>query len=110
QLNRLEVVGETLHHALNVLAQVDPEWLIAQADPEWWERYSQRFSEYRFPSGKEKQLELAETVGRDGYYLLTRVYAQEAPAHLRVVPAVNILRLVWIQQFYLEDGQLRWRS
>ena len=54
QLNRLEVVGETLHHTLNVLAQIDPEWLVEQTEPEWWERYSQRFSEYRFPSGKEK--------------------------------------------------------
>lgn len=28
-LNRLEIVGETLHHALNVLTQVDPAWLRA---------------------------------------------------------------------------------
>jgi transposase len=27
ELNRLEIVGETLHHALNVLAQVAPAWL-----------------------------------------------------------------------------------
>lgn len=110
QLNRLEVVGETLHHALNVLAQIDPEWLVEQAEPEWWERYSQRFSEYRFPSGKEKQLELAETIGRDGYHLLTQIFAEEAPPHLRSVPAVNILRQVWVQQFYLEDSRVRWRS
>ena len=35
QPNRLEVVGETLHHALNVLAQIDPEWLVEQVEPEW---------------------------------------------------------------------------
>lgn len=110
QLNRLEVVGETLHHALNVLAQIDPEWVIAQAEPEWWDRYSQRFSEYRFPSGKEKQLALAETIGRDGYHLLTQIFAEEAPPHLRAVPAVNILRQVWVQQFFLEDDQVRWRG
>jgi transposase len=110
QLNRLEIVGETLHHVLNVLAQVDPEWLLEQANPEWWQRYSQRFSEYRFPKGKDKQQELAETVGRDGYHLLTQIYEEEAPAHLRSIPAVNVLRQVWVQQFYLEDGRLRWRS
>ena len=110
QLNRLEIVGETLHHVLNVLAQVDPEWLLEQANPEWWQRYSQRFSEYRFPKGKDKQQELAETIGRDGYHLLTQVYEEEAPAHLRSIPAVNVLRQVWVQQFYLEDGRLRWRS
>ena len=110
QLNRLEIVGETLHHVLNVLAQVDPEWLLEQANPEWWQRYSQRFSEYRFPKGKDKQQKLAETIGRDGYHLLTQVYEEEAPAHLRSIPAVNVLRQVWVQQFYLEDGRLRWRS
>ena len=110
QLNRLEIVGETLHHVLNVLAQVDPEWLLEQANPEWWQRYSQRFSEYRFPKGKDKQQELAETIGRDGYHLLTQVYEEEAPAHLRSIPAVNVLRQVWVQQFYLEAGRLRWRS
>jgi transposase len=109
-LNRLEIVGETLHHLLNVLAQVDPEWLLEQADPAWWQRYSQRFSEYRFPKGKEKQQKLAETIGGDGYHLLSLIYEEEAPAHLRSIPAVNVLRQVWVQQFYLEDGRLRWRS
>lgn len=110
QLNRLEVAGETLHHVLNILSQVDPDWLLGQVEPDWWHRYSQRFSTYRFPQGKAKQEELAETIGRDGYYLLTQIYADEAPAHLRVIPAVDILRQVWIQQFYVQDSQLRWRS
>ena len=52
---------------------------LNKAEPEWWDRHSQRFSEYHFPSGKEKQLALAETIGRDGYYLLTQIFAEEAP-------------------------------
>lgn len=43
-LNRLEIVGETLHYALNILAQVDPGWLKAQVTPEWFDRYSQRLT------------------------------------------------------------------
>jgi hypothetical protein len=35
-LNRLETVGETLRHALNVLAEVAPDWLVMQAPPEWY--------------------------------------------------------------------------
>ena len=31
-LNRLEIVGETLHAALNVLAQIAPAWLSAHVD------------------------------------------------------------------------------
>lgn len=34
-LNQLELVGETLRHALNVLATVAPDWLKQQAKPEW---------------------------------------------------------------------------
>ena len=37
-LNSLELVGETLRHALNILATVVPEWLKQQAKPEWFER------------------------------------------------------------------------
>ncbi len=109
-LNRLEIVGETLHHALNVLAQVDPTWLLEQAEPAWWQRYSQRFSEYRFPNAQDKQQALAELIGRDGAHLLIQIYAPDAPAHLRAIPAVDSLRQVWLQQFYWQDDQVRWRS
>ena len=34
-LNRIEVVGETLRHALNTLAVVAPAWLRAVSPPEW---------------------------------------------------------------------------
>lgn len=33
-LNSLELVGETLRHALNVLATVVPDWLKQQVKPE----------------------------------------------------------------------------
>lgn len=32
-LRRLECVGETMRHALNVLAEVAPAWLLEQMDP-----------------------------------------------------------------------------
>jgi transposase len=45
-LTRLEGVGETVRHTLNVLAEVAPEWLRAQALPaEWVERYAHRVEE-----------------------------------------------------------------
>ena len=49
-LNRLECVGETLRHALNVLAVVAPDWLKAQVPVAWFERYSEPFEEYRLPA------------------------------------------------------------
>src|SRR5260370_33715450 len=38
-LNRLECVGETLRHTLNVLAEVAPDWLLAQTPPAWVDRH-----------------------------------------------------------------------
>jgi hypothetical protein len=42
--------------------------------------------------------------------LLEAVYAPDAPAGLADLEAVQALRVTWIQQFYLDDGQVRWRD
>ncbi len=54
-LNRLECVGETLRHTLNVLATVAPDWLRAAIPAAWFERYTRRFEEYRLPQKKEER-------------------------------------------------------
>jgi transposase len=87
-LNRLECVGTTLRHALNSLAIVAPAWVLAQCQPAWRERYGSRFDDYRLPESKEARDALATTVGADGLVLLTAIYAPDAPAWLREVPAV----------------------
>jgi transposase len=46
-LNQLELVGETLRHALNVLATVAPEWLKPRIQPDWLERYAERIEDSR---------------------------------------------------------------
>ena len=109
-LNRLENVGVTLRHALNALAVAAPEWLRAHALPEWIERYGARVDEYRLPKGKDERLALAESIGTDGHALLEAIYAAPAPEWLRKVPAVETLRQVWVQQYYLAEGALRWRT
>ena len=52
----------------------------------------------------------AREVGEDGHHLLAAVWADEAPDWLRRLPAVEILRRIWIQQFYLCDAGVRWRG
>lgn len=108
-LNRLECVGETMRHALNVLAVAAPDWLRALTPPEWVERYGRRFDDYQLPQGKPERYVLAETIGADGFRLLDAVYAPEAPLFLRELPAVQVLRAIWIQQFYAPNGPIRWR-
>jgi transposase len=75
-LRRLECVGETMRHALDVLAEVAPEWLLEHMEPEWAERYRKRFSDFRLPKDAKEREALAETIGADGRRLLERVYAE----------------------------------
>jgi transposase len=110
-LNRLECVAETVRQALDSLAVVAPTWLRAQIPPPWFERYSTRVEDYRLPTDAATRQALAETIGADGRHLLQAVYAPTTPAWLREVPAVEILRQVWLQQYYAPAaGQVCWRS
>jgi transposase len=113
-LNRLESVGETMRAALNALASVAPAWVVARSRPEWVARYERRFEEQRLPAGEKARQALAEEIGRDGFALLEALGAADAPGWLREVPAAQILRQVWLQQYLREPvgGRLRvrWRA
>lgn len=109
-LNRLECVGETLRRVLDDLARVAPEWLLAHITPEWFERYRRRFEAYHLPKEKAKQQALQVQIGQDGTQLFQALYAADAPIWLRKIPAVEVLRQVWLQQYYTEQGHIRWRN
>lgn len=109
-LNRIECVGETLRAALNSLAVVVPDWLRAHVPQEWYDRYEKRVEEFRLPKEATKRAALVQQIGQDGYSLLTWVREGDAPSWLIEIPAVEILRQVWIQQFWLEEGQIGFRS
>jgi transposase len=109
-INRLECVTETLRHALNSLAVVAPAWMRAQSPAEWPKRYGCRRDDSRLPAGQEERRAYARQVGEDGYALLAAVTGPAAPAWLQEVPVVETLRRVWVQQFYVEAAQVRWRT
>lgn len=109
-LNRLECVGETLRAALNSLAAVVPDWVRASVPIEWYERYGTRTEDFRFPKEKSKRQALAEQIGVDGWNLLALIQRPETAAWLREVPAVQVLRRVWLQQYGVSEGKLFWRS
>lgn len=109
-LNRIELVGQTLFHVLDLLAQIAPDWLIMQVNSDWFVRYSQRLSNYHLPKKEEEQIALAEIMGKDGFQLLQQIYSEDAPAFLRMVPAVQTLRKVWLQNYYQENEILYWRT
>lgn len=108
-MNRLECVGETMRFTLHSLATLLPDWLASHLQPEWAARYGPRAEEYRLPHTKPQRLAYAQQVGQDGWWLLERIERDEQAALLWQLPAIDILRRVWIQQFRMVDGQLIWR-
>jgi transposase len=107
-VNRLERVGETLRAALNSLAVVAPEWLQALAPSAWYERYSRRVENYHLPKTDEARQALAATIAADGQHLLKAIETAPEADWLGKIPAVQVLRRVWTEQYVEHDGRLVW--
>jgi len=106
-LNRLERVGETMRATLNELATVAPDWLQAVAPASWYERYGRPVENYRLPKTEAARQDLAATIGTDGQHLLSAVDGAAQQPELALLPAVQILRQVWVTQYVTEDGSMR---
>jgi len=111
-LNRLELLGETLRAALNALAETAPHWLLQQVNPEWFDRYSRRIESYRFPREEAERKAIALQMGADGFCLLQSLStgAGDGLLSLRNLAPVETLRRVWVQQFYQEGTVLHLRG
>lgn len=109
-LKRLELVGEAMRRALNALAVAAPGWLRTRARPEWVLRYARPFDDRSLPKGKKERREEAEQIGADGFELLAALLEGDAPAWLKELPAVETMRTVWLQNYLLTPGGVRWRT
>lgn len=109
-LNQLELVGETVRHALETLAHAAPDWLRGRIHSDWVDRYAQPFSDYRLPSDETERQQLAVQMGYDGLQLLEAIYEETDLYWLRHISAIETLRRIWIEQFYLFEDILHWRT
>lgn len=104
QLNRLELVMETLRLALEAMAKEDALWLSQHTPGEWCDTYGQWTQAERIVRSTgarglaETQQRLLHT-GRDGFMLLQALEAPQTPAVIAALPAVTLLRQVWQQQY-----------
>ena len=103
-LNRIELVAETLRAALNAIAVLAPDWLRALAPPEWHERYDRRVEDMRLPETGPKRDAYVAQVGADGYRLLKALEGANAPPDGAALPAVVVLRRVWARHFEREEA------
>lgn len=104
QLNRYELVGETLRQALNQLAQLAPAWLKTVVHADWDERYGRRFDSFHLPDSRAKRQALAKQIGADGFWLMAHEFAVDAPLCVRTAAGLEALRQVWIQQYYIDTA------
>jgi transposase len=102
QLNRVEIVGETMRQGLNELSEFAPEWVKGIAKPEWFARYGRRFEQMRLPKEPGEREVLLETIGEDGAFLLEEVRTAAEAQQLRELPGVEFLRQMWVQQYWRE--------
>src|SRR5215212_2321577 len=103
-LNRIELLAETLRAALNAIAGVAPDWLRALAPPEWHARYDRRIEDMRLPETGPKREAYVAQVGADGYRLLKALEGANAPPDGAALPAVVVLRRVWARHFEREEA------
>lgn len=109
-LNRVELVVEAMRAVLNDLAVVAPDWLSTISPPPWLDRYAHRAEHEHLPTTEAERAALVQTVGEDGGTLLGAIFAPEAPTWFRAIPTVNHLRQIWVQQYVVDAGRLRWRT
>ncbi len=98
-LNRVELLAETLRAALNAIAGVAPDWLRALARPAWHERYARRIEDMRLPEIGPKRAAFVADVGVDGFHLLDALEGAAAPPQAAALPAVAVLRRVWTRHY-----------
>jgi hypothetical protein len=103
ELNRVELLAETLRAALNALAVLAPIWLQQVAAPDWHKRYDRRVEEARLPPSGPKRDAYVAQVGADGFRLLDALEVPGAPPEAVALPAIMALRRVWGRHFERMD-------
>lgn len=104
ELNRLELVMETMRLALEAIAELSKEWLKANTLHSWIQSYgewtqAERLVKESGPAGKAQTQRLLIKTGEDGFALLEALGREETPRQLKELEAVKILQRVWTQQY-----------
>jgi transposase len=110
QLNRYRLIYDVLHQTLDALQQVSPDWAHQQLPFAWRVRYIEPAHPFALPRSASALKAEVELMGTDGQQLLQWIDQSENAALWNELPAVQVLRMVWTQEFETRRGQCRWRS
>lgn len=108
-LNRLELVTETMRCALEALALAAPGRLaaIGAVNRDWAARYTKRADFHRLPKGEPERARWVENVGGDGFELLDELRDPHTPHWLAELPAVAVLQRVRAQEYIRDEKRVR---
>ncbi len=105
--SRLEVVASAMRSAVHTLVATQDEWLRGIVPLHWYQRYPGELSMLQAPGDLESQVKLAESIGRDGAYLLRAIAEVNSPD--LAGPEVQTLKQVWNRPFEWQEGSCKWR-
>lgn len=110
-LNRTELIFETVRKALEEAARRAPEWVRSQLDPEWIIRYGQmqageRVSGSWGPRAKGELEAVLRRAGTEAKRLLELMTGPTAPEGLAESGEVRMLARVWGEQFHELEGRV----
>jgi transposase len=105
----MEWVGEPLHAVLQSLATVVPAWITARAPIEWDECSEMHRKHFLLPNEKSTHEDVADQIGRDVWSLLHGVCEEKTLPWLKEIPAVEVVRRVWLQLCWTQERHSRWR-
>ncbi|MFC8393599.1 hypothetical protein [Streptomyces sp. NPDC057238] len=92
------------------LALRGEKWLAALITADWADRYGRPVRHDRPPRGREALAAWVLQVGEDGLHILRAVHRDDAPTGLRELRSMQVLRQVWVQQYWHDaSGRPCWR-
>lgn len=107
-LNRCEMVGETMRATLNTLSVEIPNWLQTNIPETWYERYIHRVEAYRIAKSKVGRETYLMTVAEDGFLLLDMLKADSQD--VINLKQVTILQEVLNRYFERKDDKILLRN
>jgi transposase len=106
--SRLELIAFVMQAAVVSLASIRSVWLRDMMCPHWYQRYSHPLSALQVPDELSRQIELAESVGDDGVYLLKEVTQDKIAEQTKLVE-IQTLEKIWAEEFEWHSGHCKWR-
>ncbi len=106
--NRFPLLVQTMQLVLQALQDSAPDWLRDTAPARWQEWYLRPSWALHAADDLEHRLTLAHAVAQDGFQLLDKLAAEDAPGGASALGELELMRHVWAWQFQRHGDDVVW--